>query len=250
MAQDVKLQKTVENLAGIQRIVQFAIGLLIVAAGVLFTLDNLHVLRARDYLIYWPVVFVVIGAAQVIQGWSQGRYMVGGGNSSLLLGALWLIIGGAMLSQRFGLTQVNIWAFWPVILVVVGGRIVWHGVHGRPRPEMIADSISKLAGTAFMSGFNRRVISQAYQGGELTAIMGGGRLDLREAALADGQASVDLFVIMGGFEILVPPTWNVVVEITPFMGGFEDKTRTPVNATAPRLFVRGFVMMGGVEIKN
>jgi len=155
-----------------------------------------------------------------------------------------------MLSQRLGLTHVNIWDFWPVVLVIVGSRIVWHGYHDRPRPETIADQLPKLASMALMSGFNRRVLSQTYQGGELTAILGGGRLDLREAALAEGQAAIDLFVIMGGFEILVPSSWNVIIEITPFMGGFDDKTRPPSSATAPRLFVRGFVMMGGVEIKN
>ena len=56
--------------------------------------------------------------------------------------------------------------------------------------------------------------------------------------------------MMGGFEIRVPETWNVIVELIPFMGGYEDKTRHPADPSAPRLRVRGFVMMGGVEIKN
>jgi predicted membrane protein len=246
MSPDVKLQKTVESLVGVQRVVQFALGLLIVAAGVLFTLDNLHILHAMDYLVYWPVVFIVIGIAQIVQGLSPGR----GGNPTLLFGALWILIGSAMISQRLGLTHLNVWDFWPAVLVIVGGRIIWHGYHGRPRPETITDQLPKLGSTALMSGFNRRVVSQMYQGGDLTAIMGGGRLDLREAAMADGQAAIDLFVIMGGFEILVPSSWNVIIEITPFMGGFDDKTRPPTDPTAPRLFIRGFVMMGGVEIKN
>jgi hypothetical protein len=55
---------------------------------------------------------------------------------------------------------------------------------------------------------------------------------------------------MGGFEIIIPPTWKVIMEISPFMGGFEDKTRPNTTDTAPRLYVRGFVMMGGVEVKN
>jgi hypothetical protein len=40
------------------------------------------------------------------------------------------------------------------------------------------------------------------------------------------------------------------MEISPFMGGFEDKTRPNTGDSAPRLYVRGFVMMGGVEVKN
>jgi hypothetical protein len=35
-----------------------------------------------------------------------------------------------------------------------------------------------------------------------------------------------------------------------FMGGSNDRTRFPNQPNAPRLVLRGFVMMGGVEIKN
>ena len=55
---------------------------------------------------------------------------------------------------------------------------------------------------------------------------------------------------MGGFEIIVPDTWAVDVEVTPFMGGCDDKTLPHPGATAPRLTIRGFVMMGGLDIKN
>jgi hypothetical protein len=34
------------------------------------------------------------------------------------------------------------------------------------------------------------------------------------------------------------------------MGGADDRTRLPANTDAPRLVLTGFVMMGGVEIKN
>ena len=80
--------------------------------------------------------------------------------------------------------------------------------------------------------------------------MGGGKLDLRDAVPADGRVVVNLFAVMGGFEIIVPDTWSLSLEVTPFMGGVEDKTRPPANPLAPRLFLRGFVMMSGVEIKN
>jgi hypothetical protein len=65
-----------------------------------------------------------------------------------------------------------------------------------------------------------------------------------------GEAIVDVTTIMGGFEIKVPESWNVVVDIVPFMGGYEDKTRHPSDPMAPRLRLRGFVMMGGVEVRN
>jgi hypothetical protein len=55
---------------------------------------------------------------------------------------------------------------------------------------------------------------------------------------------------MGGIEIKVPNTWDVVNEVFPFMGGIEDKTTRPTGGSPPRLILRGFVMMGGVTIQN
>ena len=77
--------------AGFQRIVQLVIGLGVVTAGVLFTLDNLGVLRARDYLRFWPIVFVAIGAGLIIQGQTQKRFLAGG---------FWVLLGAVMLSRH------------------------------------------------------------------------------------------------------------------------------------------------------
>ena len=61
---------------------------------------------------------------------------------------------------------------------------------------------------------------------------------------------IDVFTVMGGHEIKVPETWSVVTKAVPIMGGIEDRTRAPQAPQAPRLVLRGFIMMGGVEIKN
>ena len=86
-----------------------------------------------------------------------------------------------------------------------------------------------------MGGFERRVTSHEFRGGDITAFMGGGKLDLREAMPAGGQAVINIFAMMGGFEIIVPETWRVDLEVTPLMGGIEDKSRASANPAAPRL---------------
>jgi predicted membrane protein len=234
---------------GFPRAVQLVLGLSIVAAGLLFTLDNLHILRAREYLQYWPISLVVIGIAQMLEGRTDRRFLVGG---------LWILIGSAMLARRLGLTDVNIWAYWPLVFVVIGYRLVkqafWAPADRKGtwidqrRATISNDSI--VSGIAVMGGFGRRVTSQTFQRAELTAFMGGGKVDLREAQLAGEEAIIDVFSIMGGFEILVPDTWKVIVEVMPFMGGYDDKTKQHTTESAPRLILRGFVMMGGIEIKN
>ena len=79
--------------------------------------------------------------------------------------------------------------------------------------------------------------------------MGGYQLDLRQAAI-NGDAVIDIFVMWGGIEIRVPENWSVSSRIVPLMAGVEDKTRPPQGARDHRLELRGFALMGGVEIKN
>ena len=164
-------------------------------------------------------------------------------------GAIWIVVGSALLGDRLGFVHVNIWNYWPLLLVLVGGRIVLQTM-SRDAPGQQGDSSAVVSGMAVMGGFERKITSHEFRGGELTAFMGGGKLDLREAVPAGGQAVLNVFALMGGFEILVPETWIVSSEVTPFMGGIEDKARTSTNPSAPHLVIRGFVMMGGVTLKN
>jgi predicted membrane protein len=251
--------------------VQIVIGLAIAIMGVLFTLDNLHILRARAVLRFWPIAFVAIGVTQIANAKTPTR--VWGG-------IIWVVVGTVMLLDRAGLLYVNIWALWPLVLVLVGGRIFLHAMNpaetrgevsptppganlpiidAKPgetnwipesNPTATATPAPTTSAVAVMGGFNRKVVSSVFERAELTAFMGGGKLDLREAALANGHGVVDIFALMGGFEILVPETWNVDVRVTPFMGGCDDRTIRHPDGTAPRLTIRGFVMMGGIDVRN
>jgi len=101
-----------------------------------------------------------------------------------------------------------------------------------------------------MGGTKQRVSGVIFRSADMTSLMGGCELDLRDALLgADGAAYVDVFAFMGGAHIFVPPNWKVVMQVTPIMGGVEDKSRSVMGGTQ-FLYVRGTVLMGGVEISN
>jgi predicted membrane protein len=220
---------------------QLVLGVAIAVIGVLFTLDNLHVLNARDYLRLWPLALIAIGLVHVTQA-RTGAGMIGG--------AIWILVGGVLLGNRLGILHANIFAYWPLLLVLVGLRIVWQTFSAGTINAKDADSSAVISAVAVMGGLDRRIVAKQFRGGEMTAFWGGGKLDLREAVPADARMVVNVFAVMGGFEIIVPETWNLSLEVTPFMGGVEDKTRPPANPSAPCLVVRGFVMMSGVTIKN
>jgi predicted membrane protein len=80
-------------------------------------------------------------------------------------------------------------------------------------------------------------------------MMGGCEIDLSQASMRGEAAVFDIFAMMGGIEIRVPEDWAVENQGLALLGGFEDKTRRPLDAKK-RLVLRGFALMGGVEVKN
>ena len=94
-----------------------------------------------------------------------------------------------------------------------------------------------LSEFAMWSGLQRRVASPAFRRAELTAIMGGIELDLRQAGTENGEAVIDVFVMWGGIEITVPPDWAVSNQVTPILGGSEDKS-TGTQQSRNRLIVK------------
>jgi predicted membrane protein len=220
---------------------QLIFGIAIASLGLLFMLDNLDVLRARDFLRYWPVALIVVGIVHIVQARTS---------AGAVGGIIWLLAGVVLLGSRLDYFDFDLRDYWPVALIALGGYLVWQAFSPNAPGQRGVDSSEMVSAVAVMGGFDRRLTSSEFRGGELTAIMGGGKLDLREAKMVDGQAVINVFALMGGFEILVPETWSLRLEVTPFLGGSEDKTRSSPGPSAPCLIVRGFVMMGGVEFKN
>ena len=113
-------------------------------------------------------------------------------------------------------------------------------------PEI--DSFITLS--AFMGGCTRANASHDFQGGHLTAVLGGCELDLRRASISKGQAVIEVSAIMGGIQIKVPTDWYVSLQGTPILGGFDDKTFHPQGELTKRLIISGEAIMGGVDITN
>jgi hypothetical protein len=247
---------------------QLVIGIFITLIGILLTLDRLHILDAAYSLRLWPAVLVVLGAWLVSQRHDA---------KSRFWGSIWILVGAWLLLNTIGLINVGFWELvWPIAFIWLGvslirqtlgrgsrsgtnpgeagGPIEW--IQGRFRPR--TDASGTVALFAVMGESKRSISGQSFRGGEMTAIMGGCFLDLRQATMAPGeQATIDVFALMAGHEIWVPTGWTVVSHVLPFMGAVDDKRLPPAEGAAPprpdarpQLTLRGFVMMGGLIIKS
>ena len=83
-------------------------------------------------------------------------------------------------------------------------------------------------------------------------MFGGAEVDLRDAAISDEGAALDLSAIFGGIELYVPQNTHVEVTGIPIFGGWENKMRRRANDddTLTVLKVNCLAVFGGVEIKD
>jgi hypothetical protein len=115
--------------------------------------------------------------------------------------------------------------------------------------QQYTDSSDFIHATVILGAFNRKCPSKQFRGGDLTAIMGGGKIDLRDAQIQEKEAVLDVFTLMGGLEIQVPDTWVVEPRFTPILGGYQDRTNRTTQGTQ-RLVINGTAIMGGITVFN
>jgi hypothetical protein len=121
-----------------------------------------------------------------------------------------------------------------------------------PAPPFGADRPKASRHTfAVLSGTTRRGRWMPAQQHVVHAIMGGAKLDLREAELLPGITEIRVHVLMGGVSIIVSPDVDVEVEGWAILGGIggRDIHPAPLESQTKRVLVRARVVMGGVEVK-
>lgn len=210
-------------------------GLVVVAIGVGFLLDNAHVIEFGTIATtWWPLLVVLAGIVIFIN------------DAKNYLWAL-LVMGAGVLFQlrTLDIVDVNPWqVFWPVVIIVVGVSIIFSRTPGHKVSKSERDDI-----TAILGGSEQQNTSNDFKGSKLTAVMGGTKLDLRKAKIKK-EATVELFAFWGGVELIVPRNVMVRNQTSAILGGVEDKTDQELTKDSPVLYVIGDVIMAGVEIKN
>jgi hypothetical protein len=247
---------------------KFIIGACLILMGVVLALEQLGVSQAYHVLRFWPAALIVLGLAMLQRT----------DKHSALRALILIAVGTWLLLNTLGLVSLDLWEFIvPLLLVFFGARIMMRNQGSGSGASRDLPGMGSPTGTAPTgqnpSGFDstpagsnepvhasqfamlgscrRRWGKSIFRGAETTAFMGGCELDLRDALMGVGElAVVDVFVIMGGVNIRVPPHWTVSQEIVPLMGGVHDKTHSVPSNPAQHLLVRGTVVMGSVEISN
>jgi len=223
-------------------------GLILIVFGGLLLLNTFDIVgfSISYYIFSWKTLLIAIGLVIMHRRENNkiGFMLIG-------VGAAFWILDFAGLYVSFGKV------FLPMILITIGIVIITRrGRHeSADRPLRGADgsiNTDYLDDISILGGGIRRIYSQNFNGGNITAIFGGSEFDLKNAKISPEGCVVDVFTMFGGTKLVVPEDWDVKSDVLSLFGGFGDKrTAKPVNTDVKKvLLIKGVVMFGGVEIKS
>ena len=216
------------------------IGLALVVLGGLFLLDNFHVIYfdVPYWIFKWQSILIIIG--------------------------LILLANSDNKSAGFILIAIGLFGWfphlWPLLLIGIGVYILYKrkdstiktgdetSMGGEP-----GNSNDYFDDTSIFGGGKKRINSNNFKGGRITAIFGGSEIDLYDCNLALGTNIIDVFTMFGGVELIVPADWNVKIETLSIFGAFTDKRRQDSNQIPDperKLVLKGLVLFGGGNIKS
>ncbi len=229
---------------------RFIIGVLLIVAGLLLILKKTTVLPGPfddfidDVIFSWQMLLIVIGIITMV------------GSDNKTPGIVLISVGGFFLiPELFTDFFRSFNFFWPALFIVVGIVLLMNSKRlakaaSYNRSANKADVIDIVS---IFSGAERQLISDNFQGGKITSIFGGGEVDLTRSSLAPGDNVIEITCIFGGTTVIVPDNWNVIVDVTPILGGFSDSRKLrgdEMRDNTRSLTLRGTVIFGGGEIKS
>ncbi len=211
------------------------IGLIFVALGVGFFVDQLGINLGFSILSFWPFILILIGIYLLLR-------------SNIFAGLLLTGIGVTFFISEF--TGVNIFAVcWPLIIIFIGLSILFKPTekHWMKGSTVSSDTINE---SVTLWGADWNITSKNFRGGKIDAFLGGFKLDLRDAEIASGGAVLVIGSVLGGGEIYVPESMRIEVKSEGALGAWENNFKSSQDTTKPLLTIKGSSVLGGVEVKN
>lgn len=225
---------------------KIGLGVVLIALGFILVIKNMGFLPGyfEDIFFSWQMLLIAIGFVMTLGTGNRGP------------GLIVMAVGGFfILPEIFNADWRTYSLFWPAIFIIVGVIVLtnarwlkhekWH--------SKTTNSSDVIDIVNIFGGGERIVNSNNFSGGKITSIFGGAEVDLTRSQLSPGDSVIEMSCIFGGASLIVPSDWNVVIDVTPILGGFSDSRKLiPGRSIDPSktLIIRGAVIFGGGEIKS
>jgi len=224
---------------------KIAVGVVLIVLGFLLIIRNAGLMPNyfQDIIFSWQMLLIAIGFVMTL----------GTGNKAP--GLIVMAVGGFfILPEIFDIPFRTYRLFWPAVLIIVGIIVIsnsrWFRKDNWVTKGSSSDDMIDIVN--IFGGGERRILSQNFQGGKISCVFGGSEIDLTRAKLGEGTNEIDISCVFGGVSFVVPPDWNVIIDVTPVLGGFSDQRKGTSSAIdmSRTLVIKGAVVFGGGEVKG
>lgn len=217
-------------------------GVLVMAAGLALLLRNLGILdRSVSRIIFsWEMLVIVIGFANTF-------------GHSKVWGFLLMIVGGVFLTSRIYGMPLSFWQVaLPTLVILIGVALLFSSLNffSKRRVLKVSDNDDVIEDVAVFAGSERSIHSESFKGGKILAVFGGSKLNMSRVVLAPGVNELEIVCVFGGVSLIVPPEWNIKVEVFNIFGGYEDKRSVSLIDMNKTLVIKGVTVFGGGEVKS
>lgn len=236
-------------------------GLFFVAVGLLLLAYKMGVAFIPSWIFTWPCILIIIGIYTGIKTKFKNF-------SWVILTAIGTIF---LIDQQTHDLNLNQYIL-PIAFIGIGlifitrPRNRWkdeyrmnkHYWKNHWREAMTAETQNVNTGdgefveiNSVFGGAKKIIFSKNFKGAEINCFMGGAELDLSQADI-QGTVTIEANQVFGGTKLIIPPHWDLKVEITSVFGGVEDK-RPPVATTVDTtkvLILKGTSVFGGIDIRS
>lgn len=250
-------------------------GLIILIIGTVWLLKTMGVL-IPVWVLTWPMILIAIGVVVLV----KHNFQSGGGAILILVGTYFLLKREYLIPIEFEqyLLPVGLILLGIVIMFRRRRRYIWDDFGDWDDKKKIDTDNPKgsqgtswsqrfTKGSSFSSIFNdssdyinleavftnvqKRVLSKKFKGGKAFALFGGMEIDLSQADLGE-KPVLEVELTFSGLKLILPPHWDVHLDVTNMFAGVEDKRVYPqASADSSKVLkIKGTVIFGGLDIKS
>lgn len=228
------------------------IGLLLIVLGGTILLERADIISSgvSNLIFSIPALLMLVGA------------IIYRNSTNKLLGSIVFLVGALLLLGRvFPELNIDFNLLLPIIIISIGLYLVMKNKKSGGKVTHLSNVMSRsdskdfIDEVAIFGGGEKSVHSDNFRGGKVTNIFGGSEIDLTDCRLpADSQEiEIEVVVIFGGCELIVPRDWKIQIDAVQIFGGFSNKLRKrdeEIVLSPQTVYIRGVAILGGAEIKT
>lgn len=222
---------------------RITLGFWLIVIGGLLILDRTTSIDAWDLITqWWPLILIFYGLASLTRC-----------RTSNSQGWILLVAGLILQAQQLGVVTRSHWHFiWPIAIIVFGLWLILN----RPRANTVVDRTNRsdvLDITTIFGSSNEVMNSQSFRGGQVFVLFGDVDVDLRNVNFAVERAAIEVNVIFGDLEIIVPRNCRLEFKPLAILGeAKEDILEHREESAEPHatIYIHGVVLFGALKVRN